>query len=773
MPSNVNLGVTGIDANYAFHIKESTLDFDILHADQAKGLTFFGNPEDIVGGDSSQLINLMQTPFLVEKDIQFVCFYKEKAYANKSIILKGNAPLGRRVYVSITKGANDFTGEYVRSTITNELGGFSFESFSFEEDTEIAIWIQLQPTDRIANLTRDFRYWIAQETQEVISDYTITFMPHQFEAGYKRKAHVSVESTWIPSDYYQNNIFVYCSKELLDWEDTYAFLPPDSEENRVNNILYAYKIKQTGKSLTTQEKKILSKSFYSMQVNGIFGDSYNSLILEDSFEYVLAWSYFYEEISDEPSIEVMVHNSLGYIGTKILTHEEDLTDTSSSITVYSDWDLDDYPDTEFKILPFYFEYDNIDNFLDGHSYLIDPSYITNEEERDLICTKNLCLAGRMQEEGVEFSEQEALILERTSQLAPYDFKAQRLPQTFYLSTDYNIVVAWCSFYNKIPDFDEIYLEVSTDVEVPEEIERPCFDMSFYSITGDYDAYVEINFDSMENDEAAFYVFKDEYEKHPYFIQPTGVAEAVSNIYHAVYGVAQESLTQDDFIIIRRSLNILPITDWYPTSENLTDMGYYVNNGSDTVIAWLPIEEPNASISAVIWEDNPSAVCLSKDTLITMANGSTKRMDSLTKGELVLCENGSTAIERIKVTASNPYYYEYLFEGDIIIKETAPHRFYNKEQGFYQRLGKWQIGEHAINQDGQEVALLSVRKVEERELKYGLFTESGTYYANSLLSGTMQANRSFLADASIDKVINMASSVEAIKALNFIESGERQ
>jgi hypothetical protein len=156
----------------------------------------------------------------------------------------------------------------------------------------------------------------------------------------------------------------------------------------------------------------------------------------------------------------------------------------------------------------------------------------------------------------------------------------------------------------------------------------------------------------------------------------------------------------------------------------------------------------------------SSVCLSGDTMITMADGSMKRMDKICAGDIVLSNNGiSSHVHAVRRGHFSNYHILYHFEDGTVIDETHPHRFYNVDQGFWQKLQAWNIGDHAINQDGENIALVSVERIEERIEMFGIWTDSGTYYANGLLSGAAFCNKELLAEATAEQAIDMMLSTE--------------
>ena len=181
----------------------------------------------------------------------------------------------------------------------------------------------------------------------------------------------------------------------------------------------------------------------------------------------------------------------------------------------------------------------------------------------------------------------------------------------------------------------------------------------------------------------------------------------------------------------------------------TDVTFYADTGSDG-------------------EDNP---CLAGDTLILMADGSEKRLDKLEANDIVMTDNGVPA--RVLNVARGywmPHHTLYHFEDGTILDEISEHRFFNVEQGFWQKLYKWNIGEHAKRYDGTEVALVRVERVEEEAECFGLWTTNGQHIANGLLGGEAVANRPFLAEATFDEAADMIMSLSEIEIEQMFYGG---
>ena len=135
-------------------------------------------------------------------------------------------------------------------------------------------------------------------------------------------------------------------------------------------------------------------------------------------------------------------------------------------------------------------------------------------------------------------------------------------------------------------------------------------------------------------------------------------------------------------------------------------------------------------------------CLTGDTLITIADGTKKRIDELTLQDKVFAidpETGKFVADEITYTDSTEYktyteYDKWTFSDGTIVKTVHRHRFYNVEKQAMVYMDEWNIGEHAVNQNGEYIALASHENVKEEVKHYTLFTKHQNYFANGLLSG---------------------------------------
>lgn len=135
-------------------------------------------------------------------------------------------------------------------------------------------------------------------------------------------------------------------------------------------------------------------------------------------------------------------------------------------------------------------------------------------------------------------------------------------------------------------------------------------------------------------------------------------------------------------------------------------------------------------------------CLTADTLITLADGSQKRIDQLTLNDKVLSYNHETLqLETDEITytdaTENKSFTEYdrwTFADGTIVKTVHRHRFYNVERQAMVYMDEWKIGEHTITIDGKKIALVNHETIVEDVRHYTIFTKNQNYFANGLLSG---------------------------------------
>lgn len=140
-------------------------------------------------------------------------------------------------------------------------------------------------------------------------------------------------------------------------------------------------------------------------------------------------------------------------------------------------------------------------------------------------------------------------------------------------------------------------------------------------------------------------------------------------------------------------------------------------------------------------------CLTGDTLITMADGSIKRLDEIVLGEEVLHFDFSTkSLVPCKVIRLDnedyrvsDQYDKFVFSDGTEIKAVNSHCFYNYDHKHMVDIFKWDIGDRAYSQNGELISLVSRETVSEQIRYYNIVVDSGpvygtNYFANGLMSG---------------------------------------
>ena len=140
-------------------------------------------------------------------------------------------------------------------------------------------------------------------------------------------------------------------------------------------------------------------------------------------------------------------------------------------------------------------------------------------------------------------------------------------------------------------------------------------------------------------------------------------------------------------------------------------------------------------------------CLTGDTLITMSDGSIKRLDEILLGDEVLHFDFNTkSLVPCKVirldnedSKISDHYDKFVFSDGTEIKAVNNHYFYNYDHKHMVDIFRWNIGDRAYSQNGELISLVSRETVNETVRYYNIVVDSGpvygtNYFANGLMSG---------------------------------------
>ena len=142
-----------------------------------------------------------------------------------------------------------------------------------------------------------------------------------------------------------------------------------------------------------------------------------------------------------------------------------------------------------------------------------------------------------------------------------------------------------------------------------------------------------------------------------------------------------------------------------------------------------------------------AACIDANTLVTMADGTTKKFGEIEVGDEVLSidYDTMTLISRKVIYSGKdePGYshwnvnsqWENVYCDGTVINQAMKHRFYNLENQSYVYLDYWNEGEHTYKLDGSNPYLVS-RTLKQGRLNYARITleDSNNYFANGLSTG---------------------------------------
>lgn len=150
----------------------------------------------------------------------------------------------------------------------------------------------------------------------------------------------------------------------------------------------------------------------------------------------------------------------------------------------------------------------------------------------------------------------------------------------------------------------------------------------------------------------------------------------------------------------------------------------------------------------------TAYCLSSNTLITMADGSLKYICDVRPGERILAwDTDREVLTEDVVTASDAVLHKvadcyeiYQFDDGSEVEVVHAHRLYNVEDKKLKMMHEWAIGEHGLNQKGEEVALVNHIHVDKPIGYNTIMSKWSNYYANGLLTGNKEARYPFFKSA---------------------------
>lgn len=135
-------------------------------------------------------------------------------------------------------------------------------------------------------------------------------------------------------------------------------------------------------------------------------------------------------------------------------------------------------------------------------------------------------------------------------------------------------------------------------------------------------------------------------------------------------------------------------------------------------------------------------CLTGDTLITMIDGSEKRLDMIEIGDIVATPYGGEVViySDAELNKTRSEYTIYEFSDGSEIKVVKDHRIYSRKKDKYIHFSQLEIGDMVLNWKGEIVSLVGKTLRNETVNHYTLFTNgTNEYFANGILCGNIFSN----------------------------------
>ena len=143
-----------------------------------------------------------------------------------------------------------------------------------------------------------------------------------------------------------------------------------------------------------------------------------------------------------------------------------------------------------------------------------------------------------------------------------------------------------------------------------------------------------------------------------------------------------------------------------------------------------------------------ADCLLKGTAVTMVDGSIKEISQIQPGDIVMSIDPQTGElfgdEVIYSDGTQKNYADeydlWEFENGIEVRTAHHHRFYNIERQAFVYLDEFEIGQHTIDKDGNQVALLKHTNMKKLSHHFTIATKNwNIYFANGLVCGNRRSS----------------------------------
>ncbi len=176
-------------------------------------------------------------------------------------------------------------------------------------------------------------------------------------------------------------------------------------------------------------------------------------------------------------------------------------------------------------------------------------------------------------------------------------------------------------------------------------------------------------------------------------------------------------------------------------------GFMLEFSDGTTLPLVANQEISFSDTKYIVKIHNYESCLSGDTLITMSDGSIKRVDELKVGDKVLSIDPLTcklAEDEVVYSDSDEVKYGesydvWTFDDHTEIITINPHEFYNVERQRMTYIAEFSFGDRVYKQDGTTTRLRDHKSHWQTIRHFTLFTKNwNNYFANGILTGNRKS-----------------------------------
>ena len=200
--------------------------------------------------------------------------------------------------------------------------------------------------------------------------------------------------------------------------------------------------------------------------------------------------------------------------------------------------------------------------------------------------------------------------------------------------------------------------------------------------------------------------------------------------------------------------------WYRVLSTTGGIAYFNGESSPSTTSYNLTLDRDTTVQLVRYYNGGSqggdegGGCFGANMVVRMADGTDKPIGEVYPGSLVKAYNCSYKDKSEELVDSevrfssaglhrkSNTYERYKFSNGTVIDIVVRDRLYNMEENKMKWMDEWEIGEHALTYDGQEVALVSHETINGEIEYHDFICDYSNYFINGLLAGQKTARWPF-------------------------------